>query len=210
MLRVDSCLAVLIVDFASDALKFGEFFAECSYAYKYADVKRKISITWKTSSRCGGAKTRSARCLSSPSRHGTRTYWLRIHPLAGKPPVFDLRANRARFTLEIASLMSEILVVGLEGTEQLSKPFKFKLELASEDPALEFDKIINQPALLTLHGRDEPRYLHAMISHLEQGNEGERFTLTNKLCRLLRSNKFSCRRRRICCMLWPIRPANLR
>jgi type VI secretion system secreted protein VgrG len=53
----------------------------------------------------------------------------------------------------------------------------FELELASEDPALEFEKIINQPALLTLHGRDEPRYLHAMISHLEQGNEGERFTL---------------------------------
>jgi uncharacterized protein involved in type VI secretion and phage assembly len=50
-------------------------------------------------------------------------------------------------------------------------------ELASEEPALEFEKIINQPALLTLHGRDEPRYVHAMIGHLEQGNEGERFTI---------------------------------
>jgi len=59
--------------------------------------------------------------------------------------MFDLRANTARFTLEIASLKGRIHVVGLQGDEQLSKPFEFTLELASEDPELEFEQVINQP-----------------------------------------------------------------
>jgi type VI secretion system secreted protein VgrG len=88
----------------------------------------------------------------------------------------DLQADTARFTLEIASLAREIHVVGFHGDERLSQPFSFKLELASEDPEIEFEKVINQPALLTLYGRDEPRYVHAMISRFEQGDQGERFT----------------------------------
>jgi len=59
--------------------------------------------------------------------------------------VFNLRANTARFTLELASLNDEILVVGFRSEEQLSKPFKFTLELASEDPELEFEQVMNQP-----------------------------------------------------------------
>jgi type VI secretion system secreted protein VgrG len=81
----------------------------------------------------------------------------------------DLQADTARFTLEIASLRGEILVVGFMGDEQLSQPFEFNLELASEDPEISFEQVINQPALLTLYGRDEPRYIHAMISRFEQG-----------------------------------------
>ncbi|MEJ2691656.1 MAG: type VI secretion system tip protein VgrG [Candidatus Thiodiazotropha sp.] len=90
--------------------------------------------------------------------------------------MFHLQADTARFTLEIASLTRETLVIGFEGAEQLSQPFEFKLELASEDPEIAFEKVINQPALLTLYGRDEPRYVHALISRFEQGDQGERFT----------------------------------
>ena len=88
----------------------------------------------------------------------------------------DLQANTARFTLEIAGFAGEIHVVGFEAEEQLSQPFAFELELAAEDPEIAFEQVINQPALLSLYGRDEPRYVHAMINRFEQGDQGDRFT----------------------------------
>jgi type VI secretion system secreted protein VgrG len=88
----------------------------------------------------------------------------------------DLQADTARFTLEIAGLAREIQVVSFEGTENLSQPFKFTLELASEDPEIDFASVINQPALLTLYGRDEPRPIHAMVSHFAAGKQNQRFS----------------------------------
>jgi hypothetical protein len=43
--------------------------------------------------------------------------------------MFDLQANTARFTLEIAGFTGELRVVGFEGEAQRSKPFVFELEL---------------------------------------------------------------------------------
>ncbi|MEJ2693467.1 MAG: type VI secretion protein, partial [Candidatus Thiodiazotropha sp.] len=63
--------------------------------------------------------------------------------------MFDLQANRARFTLDIATLRDEIHLVGFTGEERLSRPFEFHLELASEDPEIDFTQVINQAALLT-------------------------------------------------------------
>jgi type VI secretion system secreted protein VgrG len=90
--------------------------------------------------------------------------------------MYDLPADTARFTLKIASFAHELRVVGFKGTEQLSQPFEFELELASQDPQIGFEKVINQPALLTLFGRDAPRYVHAMVSGFKQGGQGDRFT----------------------------------
>jgi len=88
----------------------------------------------------------------------------------------DLRADTTRFTLQIESLQDEIHVVGLRGVEQLSSPYRFDLELACENHELDFASIVNQPALLVIDGDDEPRYLQAMVSRFEQGDQGVRFT----------------------------------
>jgi type VI secretion system secreted protein VgrG len=88
----------------------------------------------------------------------------------------SLQADTARFTLEIAGVAGVLHVVGFEGTEQLSQPYGFTLELAAEDPEIAFDQVINQPAHLTLYGRDEPRQVHAFVSRFEQGDQGDRYT----------------------------------
>ena len=88
----------------------------------------------------------------------------------------NLRADTARFTLQIEALEDEMLVIGLRGVEQLSSPYRFELELACENHELDFASIINQPALLVIDGEDEPRYLHAMVSRFEQGDQGVRFS----------------------------------
>jgi hypothetical protein len=41
--------------------------------------------------------------------------------------MFDLQANTARFTLEIASFTGELRVVGFEGEAQRSKPVRASL-----------------------------------------------------------------------------------
>ena len=90
--------------------------------------------------------------------------------------MFDLQANRARFTLDIATLRDEIHVVAFKSKERLSRPFEFQLELASEAPEIDFEQVISQPALLSLYGRDEPRVVHALIVGFEQGDSKGRFT----------------------------------
>jgi len=43
----------------------------------------------------------------------------------------NLRADTARFTLQIEALEDEMLVVGLRGVEQLSSPYRFELKITN-------------------------------------------------------------------------------
>jgi type VI secretion system secreted protein VgrG len=110
--------------------------------------------------------------------------------------MLELAAQVARFTFEVEGLSHELRVVGFQGQEEISRPFSFQLELASTHSELAFEQVLDQPGVLTLLGRDEPRYLHGLVRRFEQGDEGDRFTtyyatLVPKLWHL--SYRYNCR-----------------
>ncbi len=63
-----------------------------------------------------------------------------------------------------------LLLATLAGVESISRPFHFELGLLSEDPEIDFTKIVGQPITITLdlHGANEPRYLHGHIRSFTQ------------------------------------------
>ncbi|PSQ94275.1 MAG: hypothetical protein BRD57_00690, partial [Proteobacteria bacterium SW_6_67_9] len=61
------------------------------------------------------------------------------------PSIADRAANVALYAFESAQLASDTFqVLRFEGTEGISEPFKFKLQLISEDPDIEFSKVVNE------------------------------------------------------------------
>ena len=63
-----------------------------------------------------------------------------------------------------------LLLETLSGVESISRPFHFELGLLSEDPEIDFTKIVGQPITITLdlHGAKEPRYVHGHIRSFTQ------------------------------------------
>lgn len=81
-----------------------------------------------------------------------------------------------RFSFGIVGGM-EFEVVEFTLDEGLSEPFRLELELASHDASVDFGRVLDQPALLTIWHHDAPvRYVHGVISRFEQGTTGFRRT----------------------------------
>jgi type VI secretion system secreted protein VgrG len=86
------------------------------------------------------------------------------------------RLSDMRFTFQPASGIA-VQVVEFRLEESLSSLFKLAVDLSSENPALDFGQLLDQPALLTLwHGEQAVRYVHGIISSVEQGATGFRRT----------------------------------
>jgi type VI secretion system secreted protein VgrG len=105
-------------------------------------------------------------------------------------------AHTDHFLFEIEGLSSELRVVRFVGSEAVSELYRFDLTIVSEDPAIAFASAIGKPALLTLLGNDEPRYVHGTVARFEQGDAGKkhtayRVTLVPKPWRLL--HRHDCR-----------------
>lgn len=82
------------------------------------------------------------------------------------------RQSDLRFTFEpVQGDAFEVIEFTLE--EGLSQPFILNLELASHDPAVDFNRVLDLPALLTLWRGDTPvRYVHGLVSLFSQGDTG--------------------------------------
>ncbi|EOG5637485.1 type VI secretion system Vgr family protein [Pseudomonas aeruginosa] len=81
-----------------------------------------------------------------------------------------------RFTFRVVDGM-EFEVVEFTLDEALSETFRLELDLASPDPAVNFDQVLDRPALFTLWRGEQPvRYVHGLVSALEQGETGFRRT----------------------------------
>jgi len=66
-------------------------------------------------------------------------------------------------------------VVSFELREALSEPFVLTLEVSSHDPAIDFGDVLDQSALLTLwRGEHAVRYVHGVVSAMQQGTTGAR------------------------------------
>jgi len=88
-----------------------------------------------------------------------------------------LTSNTSRFEFAIAGVDAELRIVRCSGREELSRPFVFRLEVASEDHALALAQVVDQRAVLGIRGEDDQRYVNGIISRCEQGEVGQRFAL---------------------------------
>lgn len=68
-------------------------------------------------------------------------------------------------------------VVSFTLEEGLSQPFKLELELASHDPAIDFNRVLDLSAVFTLWRGETPvRHVHGLVSLFRQGDTGFRRT----------------------------------
>lgn len=86
------------------------------------------------------------------------------------------RQSDLRFTFEpLQGDAFEVVEFHLE--EGLSQPFRLGLELASHDPAIDFNRVLDLAALFTIWRGDTPvRYVHGLVSLFSQGDTGFRRT----------------------------------
>ncbi|WP_147466568.1 hypothetical protein, partial [Pseudomonas cichorii] len=57
-------------------------------------------------------------------------------------------AHQARFSLHLEGIRHDFQVLAFTGTEAISQPFCFELELVSEHPALDLESLLHRPAFL--------------------------------------------------------------
>ena len=68
-------------------------------------------------------------------------------------------------------------VISFELEEALNAPFRLELELSSHDFAIDFDKVIDKPAIFTIwQGGTPVRFVHGLVSDFEQAKTGARRT----------------------------------
>ncbi len=71
----------------------------------------------------------------------------------------------------------KVLLAGLEAVERISHPFKCSLTLASEDPAIDFAKIIGKPIGVEVTFEEgDPRFFHGIVSRFAEDTQDDRFT----------------------------------
>lgn len=78
--------------------------------------------------------------------------------------------NPLLFRFEISGCPEKLLVVRFSGHEAISSQYEFQLEVACEDPALDFASVIGKPAVLSLMSELQPRFIHGIVSRFEQVN----------------------------------------
>jgi type VI secretion system secreted protein VgrG len=106
------------------------------------------------------------------------------------PSIADRAANVALYSFESAQLPPDTFqVLRFEGTEGISEPFKFELQLISNDPDIEFSKVVNEMATFTMMRGDEEVPVHGIVTDFSLHGRTEdyvvyRATLRPRLHRL--------------------------
>jgi type VI secretion system secreted protein VgrG len=81
------------------------------------------------------------------------------------------------FRFEVQGLAENLRVIRFSGHEAMSRLFEFKIELASEDPAIDFAEVVGKPALLSVRGDGMPRSFNGIVCAFEQIDELPRYAL---------------------------------
>ena len=84
-------------------------------------------------------------------------------------------AAEADFTFRIKDLDAELRVLKFTGQERLSEPFLFRIDLVSQERDITADQVLGQPALLTLHGQNEDRYVNGLVGEFGQLGETKKY-----------------------------------
>ena len=83
-------------------------------------------------------------------------------------------ANQSAFTLSLNGEPSEFKVHGFMGTEFISLPFRFDLELVSEQPDLDLESLLHSQAFLGFDANGHG--IHGLVYRVAQGDSGRRLT----------------------------------
>ena len=86
-------------------------------------------------------------------------------------------SNLVRVAFAVGGLDTDLHVLGATGQEGLSVPYRFELDLAAESNAIALDEVVGSLALLGLHSESGERYVHGMISDVQQLDTQNRFTV---------------------------------
>ncbi|ROL89612.1 hypothetical protein BK637_10355 [Pseudomonas chlororaphis] len=98
-------------------------------------------------------------------------------------------SNTAHFTLSIPAVRNDFKVLAFDGADALSTLYGIRVELVSENPDVDLESLLNQPAFLRFGLNGEG--LHGHIEDLYVGEAGKRLTLVPVLHYL----QFSCNQR---------------
>ncbi|AZD16484.1 type VI secretion system tip protein VgrG [Pseudomonas chlororaphis] len=103
-------------------------------------------------------------------------------------------ANTAHFTLSIPAVRHDFKVLAFDGTEALSTLYGIRVELVSENPDVDLESLLNQPAFLRFGLNGEG--IHGHIEDVYVGEAGKRLTRYHlTLVPVLHYLQFSCNQR---------------
>ncbi|SFI09764.1 type VI secretion system secreted protein VgrG [Pseudomonas guineae] len=83
-------------------------------------------------------------------------------------------ANETHFSLTIEGLEHDLQVLEFNGREAISQPYRFEVELISEQPELDLQSLLHQPAFLAFS--PDGLGIHGLIYQVAQGEAGKRLT----------------------------------
>lgn len=90
---------------------------------------------------------------------------------------FEVTPNTSEDASEEHSLPISLDVISFQLEEALNSPFCLEVELISHDPDIDFDVVIDQPAVFTIYQQGlAVRYVHGLVSSFEMGETGFRRT----------------------------------
>src|SRR5437868_15112681 len=69
-----------------------------------------------------------------------------------------------------------LLLQSIAGEEAISRPFRFQLELLSENDAIAFDSVVGKPVSIHVQTYGSERRFNGFISRFSQGGQDRRFT----------------------------------
>lgn len=83
-------------------------------------------------------------------------------------------ANAAHFALQIPAIRHDFQVLAFNGTEAISTLYTFHIELVSEHPDFDLERLLSQPAFLQFGHNGEG--IHGRIEDVLVGEAGKRLT----------------------------------
>ncbi|MEF9672000.1 contractile injection system protein, VgrG/Pvc8 family [Pseudomonas sp. PCH446] len=79
-----------------------------------------------------------------------------------------------RFTFSLVGLEQGLEVLAFKGTEAISQPYRFELELVSRQPDLNLDELLHRQGFLAFNNGGTG--IHGQIYGIGQGDTGQRWT----------------------------------
>ncbi|MDY0833987.1 type VI secretion system Vgr family protein [Pseudomonas sp. SED1] len=83
-------------------------------------------------------------------------------------------ANQSAFTLTLDGVPSDLKVFEFKGNEAISEPYRFDLELVSDQPDLDLESLLHRQAFLSFDAQGNG--IHGQIYRVAQGDSGRRLT----------------------------------
>ncbi|MPR04689.1 type VI secretion system tip protein VgrG, partial [Pseudomonas sp. MAFF 212408] len=83
-------------------------------------------------------------------------------------------SNETHFSLTIDDFEGDLQVLSFTGTEGISQPYRFDLELVSENPDIDLEKLLHKQAFLAFD--PQGRGVHGQLYRVAQGDAGKRLS----------------------------------